>query len=240
MKSVRYAHSLLCGLLGMLTGFALAAAPTRDTPELTRRTLEEKRWELLSWGDEAVPGREGGAPPVLEFDGIKLSGHGGCNRFSGNFSLSGRHLTSTTLATTRKACPEQEMAFEHRYLDVLRSVTVVDVNTTRLILNPVQGRSLVFLARPKPGKRARTRYIYVAAQMVDCQGVVRQKCLQVREDQNRPWRLLYSPIIGFNFQPGIEYRLRVLEEDVTKIPADGPSLRWTLDQVVEQTVVEPK
>lgn len=177
---------------------------------------------------------------MLEFDAGKLSGHSGCNRFSGNFSLSGRHLTSTALATMRKACPGQETAFEHRYLDVLRSVTVADIDPTRLILNSEQSGSLVFLARPKPGKHARIRYIYVAAQMVDCQGVVRQKCLQVRESPDQPWRLLYSPIIGFNFQPGIEYRLRILEENVAQVPANGTSLRWTLDQVVEQAVVELK
>lgn len=62
-------------------------------------------------------------------------------------------------------------------------------------------------------------------------------CLQVREKESDPWQLHYFGIAGFEPQPGIEYRLRIIEEKVKNPPADASSIRWTLDQVVEQRVV---
>ena len=64
-------------------------------------------------------------------------------------------------------------------------------------------------------------------------------CLQVREQESDPWQLHYSGIADFEPQPGIEYRLRIIEEKVKNPPADGSSIRWTLDQVIEQRVVKP-
>jgi hypothetical protein len=57
----------------------------------------------------------------------------------------------------------------------------------------------------------------------------------VRESPEGPWQLFYGEIIGFSYEPGIEYRLRILEDDVPNPPADGSSRRWFLDLVVEQS-----
>ena len=219
--------------------FCCALGATREPSGTLRRSLEEHRWELIHWGDRAIPGRDGGAPPSLDFDGNRVSGYAGCNSFSGTLSLSPNRLTTDTLATTRRACPDSQSAFEQAYLDTLRRVTVSDAEGGRLILTTEDGRSMVFLARPKPGRKARVRTVYVASQMVDCQGIVRQKCLQVRDSKEQPWRLRYDPIIGFSFQPGIEYRVRIREETVANPASERPSLRWTLDRVIGQTAIEP-
>lgn len=223
---------LACGLCG--TAFA-----ARETAGNMRHSLEEQHWELIHWGDRAIPGRDGGAPPTLDFEGNRVSGYAGCNGFGGTASLSGTHLTTDTLANTRRACPDAQTAFERAYLDALKKVAVSDADGKRLILSAGDGKSMVFLARPKPGRNARVRLVHVASQMVDCQGIVRQKCLQVRDSKEQPWRLRYDPIIGFSFQPGIEYRLRIREESIRDPASERYSQRWTLDQVIEQTVVEP-
>ena len=84
------------------------------------------------------------------------------------------------------------------------------------------------------GQAGATREIYVAAQRVPCVGVGPMECLQTRESPDQPWQLFYGEIEGFDFQPGTEYRLRIVEEPVLNPPADGSSIRTKLDRVLEQ------
>lgn len=44
-------------------------------------------------------------------------------------------------------------------------------------------------------------------------------CLQVRDSPDQPWRLQYGEIIGFTPEPGVEYRMRILEDTVENPPA---------------------
>jgi len=83
---------------------------------------------------------------------------------------------------------------------------------------------------------AQTKFIHVAAERKPCTGVAPMMCLQIREDESAPWQNYYGKIEGFTPEPGIEYRLRVLEETVPNPPADASSKRWTLDLIVEQRV----
>ncbi|WP_328823454.1 DUF4377 domain-containing protein [Undibacterium crateris] len=79
--------------------------------------------------------------------------------------------------------------------------------------------------------------VYVAAQKVPCTGVAPMECLQVREQADQPWQYHYSGIEGFDFQPGTEYQLQIIETVLNNPPADGSSVRWTLEKIVEQRVV---
>lgn len=62
-------------------------------------------------------------------------------------------------------------------------------------------------------------------------------CYQVRDSAAQPWQLWYGEITGFNFQPGVRYRLRVVEVSNPNPPADASTLNWGLDAVVEQEIV---
>ena len=79
-----------------------------------------------------------------------------------------------------------------------------------------------------------TREIYVAAQRVPCMSVVPMECLQTRESADQPWELFYGDIEGFDFQPGTEYRLRIVETPVLNPPPDSIQIHTRLDQVLEQ------
>lgn len=79
--------------------------------------------------------------------------------------------------------------------------------------------------------------VYVAAQKVACTGVAPMECLQVREQADQPWQYHYSGIEGFDFQPGTEYQLQIIETVLNNPPADGSSVRWTLEKIVERHVV---
>lgn len=62
-------------------------------------------------------------------------------------------------------------------------------------------------------------------------------CYQVRDSASQPWQLWHGEIAGFNFQPGMRYRLRVVEVEDPNPPADPSGLRWVLDRGVEQKIV---
>jgi heat shock protein HslJ len=75
----------------------------------------------------------------------------------------------------------------------------------------------------------------VASSRVECTGVTTQTCLQVRESSDAQWTLLYDAIVGFAYEPGFVYRIRVKEEAVANPPADASSLRRTLVEVLSRT-----
>jgi heat shock protein HslJ len=83
------------------------------------------------------------------------------------------------------------------------------------------------------GPAAKT--VYVGPYQVDCVGVAPQKCLLVREKPADDWTYFYDQIQGFEYEPGFEYELRIMEERIANPPADASSLRWTLVELVAKT-----
>ncbi len=81
---------------------------------------------------------------------------------------------------------------------------------------------------------AAEKTIYVGPYQVDCVGVAPQKCLLVKEDPKDDWTFFYGQIEGFEYEPGYEYELRIMEEKVKDPPADASSIRWILLEVVKK------
>lgn len=80
----------------------------------------------------------------------------------------------------------------------------------------------------------RVRILQVAGQRVPCTGVAPMLCLQVRSTPGAAWEAHYFEIEGFNWQVGVEYVIRVRELPVPNPPADGSSVRWVLEEVLER------
>lgn len=76
--------------------------------------------------------------------------------------------------------------------------------------------------------------IWVNSKVVDCTGVAPQKCLQYKETRDGEWMNMYSPIIGFEHEIGTLYKLKVKVEQLTNVPADASSLRYTLVEVMSK------
>lgn len=76
--------------------------------------------------------------------------------------------------------------------------------------------------------------IYVGPYQVDCVGVAPQKCMLVKEDPEGDWTFFYDQIEGFEYEPGYEYELRIMEEKVKDPPADASSIRWILLEVISK------
>ena len=79
----------------------------------------------------------------------------------------------------------------------------------------------------------------IAAETVDCVGVMPQKCMQVKEGKalNNPlseWQYFYDEIDGFDFITGYEYRIKVKAHRLIEVPADASSIRYELIEVLSK------
>ena len=76
--------------------------------------------------------------------------------------------------------------------------------------------------------------LYVNSEVVDCYGVIKQECMQVRTDESTEWRLFYDRIDGFQHKEGNNYKLLVNIIRVENPPQDGSSMRYELKKIIEQ------
>jgi heat shock protein HslJ len=79
-------------------------------------TLAGSNWIFVSIGGVPVAA---GRPTSLAFDGARLSGSAGCNRFSGSYTADGRTLTAGPLMATEMACPGAEMTQEQAFFKLM-------------------------------------------------------------------------------------------------------------------------
>lgn len=213
-----------------------SARETCDTAGEARQAapIDGTAWQLSAASLSAEP-PEDIAGVTLKFKEGQVSVASGCNTGIGSYSAEGDTLTVGLLATTRKACPGRLAAWEPAFFAFLGKNPAIERTGDELVLTS-GAEVLRFHALPVPSAQAVTRFVYVAAERRPCPGDASRECLQVRDQPTDPWRLHEEEIIGFTHEPGIEYRLRILEDEIPNAPADGPSKRWFLDLVVEQRV----
>ena len=94
----------------------------------------------------AAPGS--GSGPALRFlDGDRVSGSGGCNRFTGPASVAAGAVRIGPLASTRMACPGGAMEAEARFLSALERARGARLEAGRLQLLDAAGAPLLRLSR---------------------------------------------------------------------------------------------
>ncbi len=184
---------------------------------------------------------------TLNFADDGINGSAGCNSYFGEASQSGSSLTFGAIGSTRMACPEPIMQQENAYLAALGTVSSFTLEGDQLTLDYEDGR-LVFAAgvveesndkAAEANEEEATKTLFVGPELVDCVGVGPQKCMQVRQSEDAEWTLFYDQIVGFEYEPGYEYELRVSETKIDNPPADASSLELTLVEVVRKTAVSP-
>ena len=77
--------------------------------------------------------------------------------------------------------------------------------------------------------------LQIAPSRVECTGVTEQSCLQVRESAEGQWTRLFEEIVGFDYEPGYLYEIRIKEEAVANPPADASSIKRTLVSILSKT-----
>jgi heat shock protein HslJ len=193
----------------------------------------EGRW--IAEDAAALGGAKMDPPPrvTLVIRKDRLAAGAGCNSANAPIENNGQRIKVGPLVTTMMACPAELSKLEKRYFGMLERDPSFTLAADTLTLAS-GGDTLTFTRAPGPGPGASRKLIQVAAERKDCVGVAPMKCLQVRAEQTDPWTLYYGEIVGFTPTPGVEYRLRVLEETVPNPAADASAKRWYLDQVIEQ------
>ncbi|AMG76147.1 MULTISPECIES: META domain-containing protein [Sphingopyxis] len=85
--------------------------------------LAGTHWTFVSIGGVAIAGDR---PAELQFDGDRMSGSAGCNRFGGSYSVKDGMLTAGRLAATLMACPGPAMEQERGFFALMEAPVRVD------------------------------------------------------------------------------------------------------------------
>ena len=124
---------------------ASAGCGPREGANLSLSTLTGVTWTLVSLGGQPLP--QGTRPPTAIFDGARLAGFGGCNRYTGQVQDTGPGAISIgPVAATKMACPPPAM--EVRYFAILSPVTQYRVAGSRLVLSGPSGELTFERATP--------------------------------------------------------------------------------------------
>ncbi|MCU0990666.1 MAG: META domain-containing protein [Xanthomonadales bacterium] len=116
-----------------LRGDALSEVALEDQGRLSLADLAGE-WVLEPTDIDGVPD---GVEVTLTFDGERISGQSGCNRYGGALTEengAGQVRLDGPLAATRMMCPEAVMAWERRYLHALEHVQAYSFSMGRLVL----------------------------------------------------------------------------------------------------------
>ncbi|HWS75030.1 MAG TPA: META domain-containing protein, partial [Quisquiliibacterium sp.] len=131
---------------------AAASAAPGATAEVSFDALMGSDWIV---DDPAFIARDGGRTPTLRFlDGDRVSGTGGCNRFSGQASVSRGVAHLGPVAATRMACRGSVADTEARFFQALEAVRGARLEGIRLVLLDGAGKPLVRFVRADPGSAA--------------------------------------------------------------------------------------
>ncbi len=207
--------------------------------------LEGSSWTLEEFGPDDGPTADlPNAPITLNFVDGGINGSASCNSYFGEFTQSDSSLTFGAIGSTKMACADDIMQQENSYLTALSTVSSFTLTAEQLTLNYENGR-LIFTANTTEEASGEAdaeqdetiKTLFVGPELVDCVGVAPQQCLQVRQSEADEWTLFYGQIVGFEYEPGYEYELRVSETEIENPPADASSLEVTLIEVVGKTAV---
>ena len=133
---MRRIHTLFLVPVLVLALLLAAGCGSKETapvdPNAVRQALIGKKWHCQSMFDRDV---KGDAPLTLEFkeDGT-VSGNGGCNDFTGTFTLAEDSLSFGPLAATKKFCGGAAAEQEYTYLSFLATIIRVKVEDDELEL----------------------------------------------------------------------------------------------------------
>lgn len=125
------------GIVLLAAGLAGCMGAQAGTPEGGAQPLAGTDWRVESLNGQPPLSVPGSGVPGLSFAAgeLRVSGNGGCNLFGGPYTQSGESLRMGPLASTRRACLNQEAnAQETAYLQALESTTRFSVTGDQLQL----------------------------------------------------------------------------------------------------------
>jgi heat shock protein HslJ len=133
MRHIRQLTSATVAAALMVAMAGVASAQSPSPADTTSPTLADTSWVLTMDGNTAT----------LQIDGDLAGGSAGCNQYIAPVVSMDPGLTFGQIATTMKACPEPQMAFEQQYLTSL--ATVADYSISGQTLSLLDGSGTAVL-----------------------------------------------------------------------------------------------
>ncbi|HEX8906752.1 MAG TPA: META domain-containing protein [Longimicrobiaceae bacterium] len=137
-----------CSTYGTAGREPVAEAPASGT--ISGHPLENTEWVLVELGGQPARAAGTNRAPTLRLDAAqkRAAGDAGCNTFSGGYELSGQTLRFGTLASTRRACADEELTRqEGAFLRALADTRTWRVAGNVLVLSGEAGTLARFEAR---------------------------------------------------------------------------------------------
>lgn len=194
-------------------------------------------------------------PVQLDFAEGRVGVSNTCNRMGGAYTVEGDALKFERMMSTMMACTDAKvMALDQEVGKRLEGSVKFAQSGEILTLTTAAGDVLTFTGEPtaetRYGGAGETVFLEVAAQTKPCNHplIPDMKCLQVRElkyddkgiktGTEGAFENFYGNIEGYTHEPGIRNVLRVKRYTIKNPPADGSSLAYELDMVVESETVK--
>lgn len=115
--------------------------------------LNGTTWHLVA-ADAGVLARHAPNSGVtLEFAADRVNGYGGCNRYSGGYTLSAGTLTVAPVAATKRGCMGDANEIERAWFAALASKLTVTQEGGELQLRTADGALLRLASGPAPGQK---------------------------------------------------------------------------------------
>ncbi|UQN10164.1 META domain-containing protein [Deinococcus sp. QL22] len=153
---------LLLALSGLLTSTALAQSGQIADGTWTLRELRDASGSTRFGGLDAPTLRLLGTG-ISTAEGTQVSGFAGCNTFKTTGVFTALTLKLRPIATTRRACPEPQLALEQRYLNVLQGARVYRRQGQTLTLTTGQAQA-IYVYGSEAGRRLVTTWRLVGFQ----------------------------------------------------------------------------
>jgi heat shock protein HslJ len=130
--------------VGLVLCGTLLALPATGATAVGERSLDGTAWVLAALAGRQVPGD---STVTLQFDGNRMSGSDGCNRFSGSYSATDTAFeVSSQLASTQMACAEETETEARAFLAALAGAKRYRLDGARLLLLSADGATLATMA----------------------------------------------------------------------------------------------
>lgn len=137
----RLARAALAASLSILL-VAGAAPVVAQTSAVDLATLQAEPWTLSELDGQSVPADAGITAQFAE-DG-SLTGFGGCNQYTSDYTVADDTLTVGPIAATRKACEPDVTSNENLFLDLLQNASTWGIDSGVLTITAADGGTLVF------------------------------------------------------------------------------------------------
>lgn len=107
--------------------------------------LVNTAWQLVSIAGTEVAT---GSGVTLEFDNVnRIAGSGGCNGYSGEYSIDEDALTLSEIVSTKRACTDSAMMQQEiDFFNALEAATSYELSENQLIITYGDGEELVFVS----------------------------------------------------------------------------------------------